>query len=212
MRVLVLLAAHLDEFRQQSLKYALASVAAQTRRPDAVMLYTSGQAPDKAALEPLAGIQCLLRHSAEQRAQFEHYRDMLEEIRDDDVVMFLDDDDLYAPQKIEACCAAMPEQPGIVQHKTACFGNPFLSELAPGHCVDASEWYAVTYYEYVRFAMHGAVFRAFFSAVDEVGYDCRNPTTDGVLAAWADTASSVKLPSVLYFIRKSSMPRHYKLK
>ena len=102
-KYIVCIASHLDlTARHHTIKYALQSVADNTVVPDQVIVsYSYVTPPDEDEwISILKGISCKFIRNETRKQQFDHYKLILEHVSDNDVLMFLDDDDLYCSDKI----------------------------------------------------------------------------------------------------------------
>jgi hypothetical protein len=99
----VIIASHLENIkRYNELCCAVRSLSQQTVKPDKVFLSYSGPYINEQNLRDiLGGIETVILHNIVKTRQFRHYYYIEKYIKDDDIVMFLDDDDLYHPLKVE---------------------------------------------------------------------------------------------------------------
>lgn len=276
MRVCVCIASHLDRFRHLTLAAALESVARQTRRPDAVVLRSSGQPPDLERCRAIlsgsamptgsvvrrisdadaadteaddkvgadtdtdtdadadadadtdadadAGVEAGVEskaimldaaHVSEKRSQFEHYRSMLEPsatgppaIAADDIIIFLDDDDLLARDKIATVLEYFEQGADIVEHRIDHFCTREVSARAclsrPKHRCNEPK-----FFEYCRFVIRGRLLAEFFAELARLNFDIRNGATDCLLSLWLKKFEGVRIPAVLLYVRVSLIPRHH---
>lgn len=105
-RVVILIASHIKvQNRVKTLQYALKSIQNNTRHPDIV--YISYSCEDNLNIDEnkwsqeLTGIKHKFIKQPSQVYQFEHFKKLCEYVNDDDIIMFLDDDDLYYPEKLK---------------------------------------------------------------------------------------------------------------
>ena len=98
-----MIAAHLERVeRHEIIQYALRSVSNQTEKPDKVLISYSGTKADEDRWRViLRDIETIILFCEEKQPQFRHLSYLEKYVEDDDVVMFLDDDDMYHEKKVE---------------------------------------------------------------------------------------------------------------
>lgn len=162
MKLKILIASHLNEpLRHETIKDALTSIKNNTEPPEHV--YISCSYKIKPNIEEWSKILKNIPHTIilqeKRMLQFQHYHYLSKYIEDDDIVCFLDDDDLYYPNKIKTIkylfknyLLNQNEEPiKFIRHKSKVFfGN------------DASKTYDCTLDEYFTLNIIGRCFKAFF--------------------------------------------------
>ena len=139
-RCVVLMASHLgSKERYQTIKWAIESIAQQTRKPDKVMISYSFalDSPDTDQWSTLLeNIPYMFIQHHQKQSQFQHYFYLFKHITNEDIVMFLDDDDLFAPNKVEIVENIFKTHPNynVICHEVFNFGDPFSTSLTlPQH-------------------------------------------------------------------------------
>lgn len=227
---IVLLASHLtNPLRKKTIQYALQSVAEQTIKPDKVMISYSGDKNDEENWRKILNqIDTDIFYHPNQRQQFEHYFFLHKFVKDDDVVMFLDDDDLYNLSKVERTKQEFTNNPAIdyLQHKIRRFGQPYDPEkiihgttsqiqdmLDTGYKIERS-------FEYHTKAVRGKLFKDFFNVPTQA---VQNKTFQQLLDEYkgiTDLAFNVyvdaeakhkhKIDDVLYYYRATPIKKDYR--
>ncbi len=104
-RLVLLIAIHnFYEEHKKLIKYALQSVANQIRKPDHVYISYSGLINDQNVSEwneILKEINHDIYGHQEKKMQFEHYSFLSKKLYDNDIISFMDDDDLLDSKKFE---------------------------------------------------------------------------------------------------------------
>lgn len=215
MAIKVLMASHLGStFRYATIKTALQSIANQTRQPDEVLIAYSYKldAPDEEEwTRILSPIPLRTVKSSTQQHQFHHYKNLTTMVDDDDLVCFLDDDDLYHPDKIQKVFDAYksPRFKGVIRHNYRAFFDE------DGLYPNQSTHYGNTRNnEYCCCAVSGRIFKDFF----ETDHYKTWPSTglhmlDVTFNVWIGSSmfSSYILNEDLLYVRKSLViPRDYR--
>lgn len=88
--------------RHKTIQFSLRSVADGTEKPDNVLISYSGVKADEELWKSiLQGIEVVIMYIKDRQSQFRHYYYLEHLVGDNDVVMFIDDDDFYHEKKIE---------------------------------------------------------------------------------------------------------------
>jgi len=101
MPIKILCASHISHsIKIKSLQQAVDSINNQTLLPDLILI---GLSIDEKIQFPKINskVKLEIKYSEKKLYQFEHYKILFEEIQDDDLVMFIDDDDLYYPDRVK---------------------------------------------------------------------------------------------------------------
>lgn len=102
-RIVVIIASNQNVIeRTKTLESALKSIQKNIRHPDHVYVSYSGEyAEEKKWADVLISVPHNFFYHPQRKLQFEHYQYLTQYIKDDDILCFLDDDDLYDPKKIK---------------------------------------------------------------------------------------------------------------
>lgn len=125
-RVIVLIATHLAcKERYEYIKRALGSL--RENKPDHVYVscsYDQGPPDVNSWIEALGNNNLTVLLQPERLLQFEHYQILSKYCLDNDIVNFLDDDDLYHPDKIKSVKSYFKDHPEIevIHHPYYKFG------------------------------------------------------------------------------------------
>lgn len=210
----VLLASHLENLaRHKTIQYALRSVAEGLQKPDKVMISYSGIKADEEIWKViLQDIQVLIIHHNEKQMQFRHYYHLEPFVKDDDVVMFLDDDDLYHKEKIATTVKYFNnENVKVLQHNWCQFDDPFDHMFQSKNTEQATKNISKTNMnpEHWCLAIRGVLFKIFFS--DKIPNSSENfeeilqtfkGATDMFFSIYNTTEENVtKINVVLYYHR-----------
>lgn len=101
MQCIVLIPCHVNHSaREETLREALISLNNNSKLPDHVYISISGEFKDKEALVKNLKFHVTPTYHAERKLQFAHIEYLTKYVKPADIVMFLDDDDLYHSDKI----------------------------------------------------------------------------------------------------------------
>lgn len=221
LRVVVLIASHLNTHeRHETIKYALESVRDGTRKPDHVYISCSyqDQVPDILAW---SGILAYIDHTIliqnKRLLQFEHYNILSKRVQDDDIICFLDDDDLYHPNKIQKVHTHFSLFPNtqVIHHRWCIFGflEPALTTKSVKQIKDTQ---LGSVEEYWSKSVKGWLFKDWFI---NTGQYTEGLTFEQIIERYkglTDTVFTVSLPQsvlftldVLMYMRKEAISRDY---
>jgi len=219
MIIKVLMASHLGSlFRYDTIKRALKSIADQTQTPDFVLLAYSydHHEPDIAEWVSILGnIPLVTIKSSTKLCQFDHYKNLLELVDDTDLICFLDDDDLYRPDKIETISNIVQKSDfkGIIRHIYWEFydaGDEVLCDKD-----DLSIKFLLYRAEFWTFCIYGFILKKFFDNEFYPEYYSVNPhLVDVYFAVWIDSCYKpiIKLceKPLMYSRKNFLIPRDYR--
>lgn len=207
----VLIASHLNtEDRVKTLEYAINSVLNNTVKPDHIYVSYSGLEYEKHTDEPLVTI---IRQLV-QLQQFEHYKFLTKYVDSNDIICFLDDDDLYTNDKIAVVKKEMTDDVKVLKHKFYKFGyfssfkDEPISSINEIHCRTETAGGD----EYWTLCIRGQLFKDWFIS--------RNfgLTFDEIIAKYGGLTDLVfvqsfpvykEISDTLVYIRKQSIKRCY---
>jgi len=191
---------------------SLHSIAAQTRAPHAVFISYSFalQPPDENEWRSILNTIPLitLKHTTKQY-QIDHYKHLLAYINDDDIVCFLEDDDLYTPNKIEKVWDAFNQHPiRIARH---CLGS--FKSLNPTEKDSLDNIRPLDITEHYSYCIIGAILKEFFKTTAYIDHSPKlRGFTDLILTAWLQYTYNNEihqLNDTLMYIRYSHIQRDY---
>ncbi len=201
------MASHLgSKERYITIELALESIAKQTKLPDQVMVSYSYdlEEPNTSKWSDILGdIPHVFLKKDAKRSQFQHYFSLFEYVEPTDTIMFLDDDDLYHPTKVEIISNHIDQN--IVCHLAQLFGNPYdenkiTYNISDGSCTAATR-------EYVCYCIKGRHLKQIIDRIDT------NPSLgqyDLFFKTSMDMCENVKyIDDVLYYIRRDRIKRDY---
>ncbi len=213
-RVLVLIASHLgSEFRYTTIKLALTSLAKSTVLPGEVWIsysYNPDLGPPNEDIwrETLTGIKVQFHNRGSKRVQqFDHFRFLSKGVEPDDLVMFLDDDDLYTENKVGLIVKTFKENPKaeVIVHQCRIFGDPFTVTISPGgFCLSG-----ITHHqEYFCFCIKGKKLLEYLESEMPDRPRAHAKCFDDLLfKAWLSPRCDVWLDEALVHVRKDRIPR-----
>ena len=220
--IVVLIASHLNVAeRYETIKYALTSLHNSTRKPDHVYISCSYalSAPNVDEWSEILGsIPHTIILQEKKLLQFEHYYYLSRKVNDTDIMCFLDDDDMYHPEKIRRVYDYFSEVPAVrctnvIKHPVYYFG---MCDMALTHkCVDDIKdtrlWLDI---EYCSKSMQGWLFKNWFDETEKyTGYTFEGTLekakglTDLIFSASFESIRFTDEP--LMYIRKEYIPHSY---
>lgn len=165
---IVLLASHLENIkRRECIKEALESLF--VARPDKVIISYSGVLEfekdffENSCRNILKEIDTIFLYQELKKHQFEHYNYMLDYISDDDIISFIDDDDLYHPNKINHIKEIFNKNSNIkvVKHYWYLVGSSF-ADIVGINEVDKTIKNILDRTEHWCLSIRGNIFKSFF--------------------------------------------------
>lgn len=210
-RIVLLIASHLNVVeRYQTMLYALRSVALNTRKPDHVYIsYSVGhfdQSVDEWHKELIDVPHTFIRQT-ERLLQFEHYHILSKSVFDDDVVSFMDDDDLLDPAKFDVVEKHMKPN-CVLRHKLVLFGECFGLPLNDFKQFADAKNRAIGNHrnEYFCLSIFGRLFKNWFAKTSEVIHGC---TDFGFMISIVSHNTVVDIDDILYYYRQEPIARCY---
>jgi hypothetical protein len=210
----VLLASHLGcPARYITIKLALESVMKNTVLPDKILVGFSYKSdlgyPNTQSWRDICGDRLSIVYTTGQLTQFGHYMKLSNFISDNDVIMFLDDDDLYHPKKIELTKEFFENHPKKekVAHAFAQFGR--IEEHAyinkPSHGFRKSPGK-----EYYTLAIKGKEMKSFFNGthpdatenINDLLTGTKRGVVDCIFSHCVYPAEGMLIKDVLYYQRR----------
>jgi len=199
--IIVLIASHIShEFRIKTLRQAIDSILNNTQLPNFIYISYSKSINNDLDL-PCSSIIKLF-YQPTRLYQFEHYCFLSEQINEDDIIMFLDDDDIYHTDKIKQSVEALKKYNSPVHHRHCQFGylNPlFTNNLEVTNIVKEKEYFDII--------MHGKDLKKWFK---EEYHLCKEniPGTIDVLFSYS-VNSHLFTDQPLIFMRQESAPENF---
>jgi hypothetical protein len=227
-RRVVLMASHLGSpERYITIKRALKSIFNSTLHPHLIFISYSccSNVKDEQVenewkdIFKMSKINLYIFFKTEKTPQFYHYDSLRFLIEDDDIVSFLDDDDLFHPQKIEIVFQKFQDHNfnvKVVVHTMNVFGAPWdsISENDENDVLSTLQVFPASHSEYFCYTVKGNVFKTFFQSYT-FSYGKNNMDInllDLCFKIYVDECykdEMVKIDDRLVFMRKHKIKKDY---
>lgn len=223
---IVLMASHLgSKDRHQTIKWALESLRKQTKLPDEIHIaFSYNERPNveewKCIVDPIPLI--LYESPIEKLSQFTHYYKIFDEMQKyylpNTIIMFLDDDDLYDPRKVEMVTNAFETNEEVVKHSFQVFGNPYMDNMLTADYTTNLCDRVVCRNEYWSFAFRVRHLEHINDCLEE--YKIKEPNNktmfepnnnyfDLIFGNFIPSHLQVNIPTPLMYIRRDGIKRDY---
>ena len=200
MAIKVLMASHLNcDARYKTIEWALKSI--EDAKPDHIYLscsYENGKKP----MLPILSCPYSFYFHENRKLQFEHFQFLLQFVDDNDIVCFLDDDDLMTPDKISIVSENFKDpNVNVIRHLIAPF-EFFQEEPTISRVENIKVSFSCMFWEYCSLCIRGFKFKEWFKE----NYNF-NGFSDIVFCN--SFSPDIKINQILTYFRKSNHKRNY---